>query len=69
MHLPAIQQGFREALDRQKLLNGSQIEQVMQNLAAHHKLSKSGVPVTVGEVFAFTIMSVAMMKALEDGME
>ena len=69
MHLPAIQQAFRESLKKQNLLPGAQIEQVMQNLAAYHKLSKSGVPVNVGEVLAFTIMSVAMMKALEDGME
>ena len=69
MHLPAIQQAFRESLLDQNLLTVAQIEQVMQNIAAYHKLSKSGVPVTAGEVFAFTIMSVAMMKALEDGME
>ena len=69
MHLPAIQEGFREKLERQNILTGAQIEQVMQNLAAYHKLSKSGVSVTAGEVFAFTIMSVAMMKALEGGME
>ena len=69
LHLPAIQAGFRESLERQNLLTGAQIEQVMQNLAAYHKLSRSGVSVTAGEVFAFTIMSVAMMKALEDGME
>ena len=69
MHLPAIQEAFRESLERQNLLIGAQIEQVMQNLAAYHKLSRSGVSVTAGEVFAFTIMSVAMMKALEDGME
>ena len=69
MHLPAIQQGFREALERQNLLTGAQIEQVMQNIAAYHKLSKSGVPVSVGEVYALTIMPVAIMKALEDGME
>ena len=69
LHLPAIQAGFRESLKRQNLLTGAQIEQVMQNLAAYHKLSRSGVSVTAGEVFAFTIMSVAMMKALEDGME
>ncbi len=69
LHLPALQEGFRESLLDQNLLTVAQIEQVMQNLAAYHRLSKSGVPVTAGEVVAFTIMSVAMMKALEDGNE
>ena len=67
--MTAIQRAFRQSLKKQNLLTDAQIEQVMQNLAAYHKLSKSGVPVTAGEVFAFTIMSVAMMKALEDGSE
>ena len=31
--------------------------------------SEAAAKLSAGEVFAFTIMSVAMMKALEDGME
>ncbi len=60
-NLKTFQRGFRDSLERQGHLPEKNVDQVMRNLAAFHRLSNAVRPVSTAQVVAFTIMSVALM--------
>ena len=65
LDLPTVKKVFRKNLEKDNILNATQIDQVVKNLEAFHKLSGSGFSLTAGEAFAFAILSAAIIKAAE----